>query len=114
MHGLTELLTRGPLLTRDSESFGAAIRSAKPTSKVDSEPRSDFLETESAGHPSEIGKNPLGQAKKRKNAERENSRRCALTGVAASFAVQKGTPPVGLEPTTRRLTDNWVKPQSFV
>ena len=59
---------------------------------VGSEPRSNSLETESAGHPSAIGENPLGQAKKRKNAASQSSRRRALTGVAASFAVPKGAP----------------------
>jgi len=81
---------------------------------VGSAPQFTTLETESAPPPSRIAAKLCRKTKKRENAESANSRRRALTGGSASFVVKKGTPPVGLEPTTQRLTADCRLPRAPV
>jgi hypothetical protein len=72
--------------------------------EVAAAPRTQRLKTESAVHLPGIDANPYRTAKKRDSPGDSISRRGALTQLSVSFAAKQGAPPVGLEPTTRRLT----------
>ena len=107
--GSGELLTGGPLLTRDSETFRRNNQGCERNPMGSSRTLDSRFRTRDIRRRKEIAELP-GKPSKMRWVRSTTSRPVELTSVSLDFVDQNQAPREGFEPSTRRLTGEWRGP----